>query len=303
VNQPVPPRHLLIGLAVVAVWGTNFTVIKVALDDFPPLVFAALRFTFAFVPAAFLIPRPKVAWRLLAAYGLFIGAGQFGILYIAMKSDISPGMASLVIQTQVFFTIALSMALTGERIRPYQVAGLALAVAGIVLIATNTGGNTTIKGLLLTLIAAFSWGCGNIVSRRAGSANMLGFVVWASLFAIVPLWALAFTVEGWSHVQDGFAAADGWTWLAVAYQSAGNTLFGYGAWSWLLSRHPATTITPLALLVPIFGMASASIFLDEALPAWKLAAAGLVIAGLAVNVVVPRVRGRSSVSLPASAEA
>jgi O-acetylserine/cysteine efflux transporter len=244
-----------------------------------------------------------VAWRLLAAYGLFIGAGQFGILYVAMKSDISPGMASLVIQTQVFFTIALSMALTGERIRPYQVAGLALAVAGIVLIATNTGGNTTIKGLLLTLIAAFSWGCGNMVSRRAGSVNMLGFVVWASMFAIVPLWALAFTVEGWSHVQDGFGAADGWTWLAVAYQSAGNTLFGYGAWSWLLSRHPATTITPLALLVPIFGMASASIFLDEALPAWKLAAAGLVIAGLAVNVVVPRVRGRSSVSLPASAEA
>lgn len=298
-----PLKHLIIAVAVVAVWGINFTVIKVALGDFPPLMFAALRFTFAFIPAVFFLKRPAVPWGTLAAYGVFIGAGQFGILYVAMKSDISPGMASLVLQTQVFFTIGLSMALAGERVKPYQVAALGLAVAGIAVIASNTGGSTTAKGLFLALVAAFSWACGNIVSKRAGSVNMLAFVVWSSVFALPPLYALTFIFEGWGDVQAGFQAADWQTWLALAYQSVGNTMFGYGAWGWLLSKHPAAAITPMALLVPVFGMASAALFLDEPLPGWKLAAAALIIAGLALNVVVPRVLARRGSAVVATAEA
>lgn len=297
-----PARHLLLAVAVVAVWGTNFTVIKVALGDFPPLLFASLRFTLAFLPAAFFLKRPAVPWTTLAAYGVFIGAGQFGILYVAMKSDISPGMASLVLQTQVFFTIGLSMALAGERVKPYQVAALGLAVAGIAVIATNTGGSTTAKGLILALVAAFSWACGNIVSKRAGGVNMLAFVVWASVFALPPLYILTLIFEGWSEVEAGFRAADAGTWLALLYQSAGNTMFGYGVWGWLLHKHPAATITPMALLVPVFGMASAWLFLDEPLPAWKLAAASLVIAGLAMNILLPRLLSRrAGPALPTAA--
>ena len=77
------------------------------------------------------------------------------------------------------------------------------------------------------------------------------------------------------------------TWLAVAWQAWGNTLFGYGAWAWLLARHPAVTIAPIALLVPLFGMAASALWLGEPLPAWKLSAAGLVMAGLAVNLLWP----------------
>lgn len=302
-HETPPWKHLLVAVAVVAVWGVNFTVIKVSLGDFPPLLFAALRFTFAFIPAVYFLKRPAVPWLTLAAYGVFIGAGQFGILYVAMKSDITPGLASLVIQTQVFFTIGLSMALAGERVRPYQVAALGLAIAGILVIGANTGGNTTATGLVLVLVAAFSWACGNIVSKRAGSVNMLAFVVWSSVFALPPLYALTFIFEGWAEVHAGFQAADWETWLALAYQSAGNTMFGYGAWGWLLSKHPAATITPMALLVPVFGMASAALFLDEPLPGWKLAAAGLIIAGLAMNVVLPRVLARRGVVVVEAAEA
>lgn len=298
-----PPRHLLLAVAVVAVWGINFTVIKVALGDFPPLMFAALRFTLAFLPAAFFLKRPAVPIGTLAAYGVFIGAGQFGLLYVAMKSDISPGMASLVLQTQVFFTIGLSMALAGERVKAYQVAALALAVAGIAVIGANTGGSTTAKGLVLALLAAFSWACGNMVSKRATNVNMLAFVVWSSVFALPPLYALTFLFEGWGDVHAGFEAASWETWLALVYQSAGNTMFGYGIWGWLLAKHPAAAITPMALLVPVFGMASAALFLDEPLPGWKLAAAGLIIAGLAMNVVLPRLFARRTNEALAAAEA
>jgi O-acetylserine/cysteine efflux transporter len=298
VTATLPPRHLLLALAVVTVWGTNFSVIKVALDDLPPLTFATLRFTFAFFPLALFLPRPNVPWRLLAAYGVFIGAGQFGLLYIAMQSDISPGLASLVVQTQVFFTIALSMGIAGERVRGFQVVALSLAVAGIAIIALRTGGDATFLGLALTLTAAFSWACGNMVSKRAGAVNMLAFVSWASLFALPPLIVFALVFDGPADIEAGVRAATFGTWAAVAYQSLGNTIFGYGMWSWLLSRHPAATVTPVALLVPIVGMATAWLFLDEALPAWKLAAAGLVIAGLALNTAVPMWRGRSAATEP-----
>ena len=279
---------MLLALAVVAVWGTNFTVIKVALDDLPPLFFASLRFSFAFFPAVLFLRRPDVPWRSLGAYGVFIGAGQFGLLYIAMRSDISPGLASLVLQTQVFFTIGLSMALAGERVRLYQCLALAMAIGGIALIALRTDGTTTVLGLALALTASFSWACGNMVSKSAGSVNMLAFVVWASVFALPPLMLGSLLFDGPADIEAGLRAAGIGTWLAVAWQSAGNTMFGYGVWGWLLSRHPAATITPMALLVPVFGMAASAIWLNEPLQGWKLLAAALVMAGLAINLLVPR---------------
>lgn len=288
----LPLRHALLALAVVAVWGSNFVVIRIGLDHLPPLLFATLRFTFALAPAVFFIKRPAVPWRDLAAYGVLIGAGQFGLLYIAMNGHISPGLASLVVQSQAFFTVALAMGLSGERVKRFQVAALALAAAGVALILWRTDGSATPLGLGLVLLAGLSWAGGNIVSRRSPNANMLGFVVWASLFSVPPLAAMSLVFEGWPAIRQGLLAADATTWAAVAWQSVGNTLFGYAVWGWLLSRHPAATIAPMSLLVPVFGMAGSAVVLGEALPAWKLAAAGLVMAGLAVNVFWPGVRGR-----------
>jgi O-acetylserine/cysteine efflux transporter len=287
-GHALPWRHALLALAVVAVWGTNFVVIKLALGHLPPLLFGALRFAFVLLPAVLFLKRPAVAWSNLAGYGLLIGAGQFGLLYLAMRGDISPGIASLVIQTQVFFTIGLSMALTRERVRGFQWFALALAVAGIAIIGAHTDGNTTWAGLVMVLVAAFSWACGNTLSRRAGQVNMLAYVVWSGLFALPPLLALSLWFEGWPAIDAGLRNASAATWGAVLWQSIGNSLFGYAAWGWLLARHPAATITPMALLVPVFGMGASAVMLAEPLPAWKLLAAGLVMAGLALNLLWPR---------------
>ena len=289
-TRALPFRHFLLAFAVVAVWGTNFVVIKYALAKLPPLFFAALRFTLVLLPAMLVLPRPAVRWQNLAAYGLLIGVGQFGLLYVAMNGLISPGIASLVIQVQVFFTIGLSMRVTGERVRPFQVVALALASCGIVVILRHTDGTTTLLGLLLVVFAALSWALANIAALRGAPANMLAYVVWASAFAIVPLFALSLALEGWDAALSGVRAADLATWGAVAWQAWANTLFGYVAWGWLLARHPAATITPLALLVPVFGIGASALLLGESLPAWKLTAATLVMAGLALNLLWPRWR-------------
>ncbi|MED5620578.1 EamA family transporter [Ideonella sp. BN130291] len=286
----MPLRHLLLALAVVAVWGSNFVVIKLGLAQLPPLLFATLRFVFAVLPAVLFLRRPAVPWRELAAYGVLIGAGQFGLLYLAMHGHISPGLASLVVQTQVFFTIGLSMRISHERLQSFQWAALVLAVAGIAVIAAHTDADTSVLGLVLVLLAALSWAAGNLVARRAVGVNMLAYVVWASLFSVPPLLLLSLVFEGPASMLHGLQQASMATWAAVLWQSVGNTLFGYAAWAWLLARHPAATVSPMALLVPVFGMAASAFWLGESLPGWKLGAAALVLAGLATNVFWPRWR-------------
>ncbi|MEA9598492.1 EamA family transporter [Polynucleobacter sp. AP-Sanab-80-C2] len=284
----MPVSHLLLALAIVAVWGTNFVVIKISLESFPPFLFAALRFVFAFLPAVFFLPRPKVSWVNLCVYGLAVGVGQFGILYFAIDGNISPGLASLVVQTQVFFTIGFAMLFTKEQLKLYQAVAVAIAMTGLGIIAVHTDATTTFLGLALVVFAGFSWGVANTASRRAGAINMLSYVVWASAFAIPPLLLISWIFEGgWDSMYVSLTSAPTGAWLGVLWQSWGNTLFGYGAWAWLLSKHPAAAVAPAPLLVPIFGMGSAAFFLSEPLPLWKIFAAGIVILGLMVNLFWP----------------
>ena len=292
-RQGLPPLHLLLALAVTAVWGSNFVIIKFALVHLPPLTLALLRFTLAWFPLALFVPRPAVPWRNLAAYGVLIGAGQFGLLFTAMRADITPGLASLVVQAQAFFTIGMAVWLSGEKVARYQIAALLLASAGIALIARHTDASATPLGLLLVLCAAASWAGGNMVARAATGVNMLHYVVWSSLFAIPPLLVFALALEGWPAMKAGILAADAKTWGAVVWQSVGNTMFGYGVWGWLLARHSAGSVAPLSLLVPVFGLATSALVLGEPLQPWKLAAFALVMAGLAVGVLWPRFAGRA----------
>jgi O-acetylserine/cysteine efflux transporter len=286
----LPASHLLLALAIVAVWGTNFVVIKLSLGAFPPFLFAALRYTFAFLPLVFFMPRPKVSWVNLCVYGLAVGVGQFGILYFAIDGRISPGLASLVIQTQVFFTIGFAMFFAKERLRTYQTLAVLVAMTGLGIIALHTDASTTFLGLALVVFTGFSWGVANTVSRRAGSINMLSYVVWASAFAIPPLFAISFLFEGgWEHMNTSLTSAPVGAWAGVLWQSWANTIFGYSAWAWLLSKHPAAVVAPAPLLVPIFGMGAAAYFLAEPLPLWKILAAGLVIIGLVINLFWPNI--------------
>jgi len=277
--------HILLALAAVTIWGTNFAIIKIGLEDLPPLLFAALRFTFVLFPLVFFIKRPPIRWTYLAGYGLFIGAGQFGLLFYAMTAHISAGLTSLIIQSQVFFTIALAMIINREKIGLPQIVALTLGAAGVAVIIFHTDGTTTPVGLALVLLAGFCWGCGNMFARAAGKVDALGLVVWAGLFSAPPLFLASLIFEGWPAIVHGVSNAGPKAWLVVAYQSIGNALFGYGAWAWLLARYPAATVSPIALLVPVVGMATAAVLLGEALPLWKLEAAALVLTGLAINFI------------------
>ena len=269
---------------------SNFVVIKEGLETFPPLLLAALRFTCVVFPAVFFLKRPDVPFRDLVSYGLLVGIGQFGLLFIAMKADISPAIASLVAQTQVLFTIALAVLIGRDRVHLYQVVALSITMAGLGLILIHTDGSTTAWGLFLTLVAAFAWALTNLIVRRTPPSDMLAFVVWASIFSFVPLYGLSFAMEGWPAMREGLLGAGLGAWGSVLWQAVANTLFGYVAWGYLLAHYPAATIAPMSLLVPVVGMVSSWVWLGEPMQDWKIEAAALVLAGLALNILWPRFR-------------
>ena len=101
-------RDILAAISVAVVWGLTFIAIKIGVGETSPLMLSALRFAFAGLPAVFFIRFPKAPVWKLALYGLLIGVGQFGLLFIAIHQGFPVGLASLVIMAQVFFTILLA---------------------------------------------------------------------------------------------------------------------------------------------------------------------------------------------------
>jgi O-acetylserine/cysteine efflux transporter len=273
----MPRRHVAIATAVAVVWGVNFVVIHVGLDSFPPLLFAALRFSLVALALPF-VPRPGVPARYVVAVGVFLSAGQFSLLFVGIDQGMPAGLASLVLQLQAAFTVGLAVLLLGERPRPAQLAGGALALGGIGMIAAGRASAVPLGALALTVGAAASWGIGNVATRSARSANPLGLLVWSSLIPPLPLLSLSLLTERGEAV-----ALDASGVLALLYVVVLSTLLGFGVWAWLLGRHPASEVAPFTLLVPVVGIATAWIALAEVPTAAELAGAAVVLGGLALT--------------------
>ncbi|UCM86616.1 EamA family transporter [Streptomyces marincola] len=284
------PVHLLLAVLVAAVWGVNFVVIEVGLEHCPPLLFSALRFLVAAVPAVFLLPRPDVAWRWIVGVGLALGVAKFGLLFVGMEAGMPAGLSSLVLQSQAVFTLLIAMAVLGERPGGRRVAGMAVAAAGVTVAAVDEGLSGPVLGFALVIAAAAFWGVSNVLTRRAAPASALGFMVWVSLVPIVPLALLSVLVEGPQANVDALRGL-GWSGLgAVAYVAWGATLFGFGAWGYLLRRYDASRVAPFSLLVPVFGMSAAALLLGEQVSAARWPAALLLIGGVALATLPGRRR-------------
>jgi O-acetylserine/cysteine efflux transporter len=277
-------RDILAAVSVAIVWGLSFIAIKVGVGVTSPLMLAALRFLFAAVPIVLFVSPPKApAWSVLL-YGLLIGVGQFGLLFVAIHDGFPVGLASLVIMAQVFFTIALAWLLFSERPLRFQVIGSLAGLLGMAVIGSERLAGARLEPFLLVILAALCSGTGNVLAKSVGKVDMLAFTVWSSLAAPLPLIALSLAVEGTGGVA-ALARPSLKLVVSVLALSYGGTLFGYGLWARLMSRHSAATVAPFALLVPVVGMLAAALLFGETLSAGELAGAALVMVGLALNVI------------------
>lgn len=293
------PKDLLLALTVVLVWGVNFVVIKVGLHGVPPMLLGALRFALVAFPAALFVPRPKIPLKCLLAYGATISLGQFAFLFSAMYVGMPAGLASLVLQSQAFFTLAIAAMVLREPIRWFHLAGMAVAAGGLAIIGmagnAATTGMTTV-GFLLTLCAALSWASGNIVTKRVGPVNVVSLVVWGAVIPPVPFLLLSFWMAGPEQIAHSLANISASSIGAIVYLSFGATIFGYSLWSKLLARYAASRVAPLSLLVPVVGLVSAAVLLGERLVPAQWLGGAVVMAGLLLNVFGGRLAARRAMA-------
>ena len=292
-------RDLLAALGVVVIWGLNFVAMKYSLRDFTPFQLGTLRYVFAVLPLMLFVKRPTLSWRWLVPAGL-AQFGQFGLLFVALQIGMTAALASVLMQTQVFFTTLLGVVLLHERLSGPLRAGLALAAIGLGCFAANfvgggaTGG-ITLASLVLNLFAAAMWAASNIVARRAQRASPgydpLQFVVWMSVVPILPFAVMAWLFDPpalrwqWTHASLG-------AWAGVAYLGWFATVVAYALWTSLLKRHPANRVAPFSLGVPIIGLAAGMLTLGERVSAWQWAGSGCVVAALAVVMFGGRMAAR-----------
>jgi len=298
-SLPLRKSDLLLALVVIFAWGVNFAVIKVGVADVPPLLLGALRFMLAAFPAVLFLRAPEVPLRLYLLYGMTISVGQFALLFSAIHVGMPTGLASLVLQSQSFFTLLLAALVLKEHWRANQLAGLLLAAVGLVLIGSAHGLSMPLAGFLLTVAAAVMWACGNIVTRAVGTygpMNQLAFVVWASLVPPIPFLLLSAWLEGPTAMQAAVQHFNWQAFAAVAYLAWVATLFGYGVWTHLLSRYPANRVAPFTLLVPLVGLSTGWLVFGEALKPVHFAGGALLMVGLLLNLFGHRLFVRSGTS-------
>lgn len=277
--RPMPLKDFLAALLIAIVWGVGFIAMKIGVRDVPPVSLSVLRFGLAAFPWVFFIPAPKTKPSIIFAYGVAIGVMQFGLVFSAIKYGLPAGLTSLLMQSQVFFTILFAWVAMGERPNRVQISGGLVALSGVALIGYVRAEGAALVAFLLCMGAAMSWSLGNIIGKYAGRVDMLAFTVWSSLYAIPPLIVVALVVDG----RDGMAALlnPGWpSFFSAVFLAYAATLLGYSLWANLLSRYPAAVVAPFSLLVPVFGFVSSQIVFDEPTSGVEYIGGALVLAGL-----------------------
>lgn len=279
---------LISAIGVVLIWGTNFVAMKLALHDFTPLQLGAARYVFAVLPLILFVRPPKLHWKWVAGYGLCQGVGQFGLLFIALQVGMTAALASVLLQTQVFFTALFGYVLLHEKVGKPLRAGLCLAALGLACFAMNYlhpqgAGATTALGFALSLAAAAMWAASNIVVRRAQRATphfeVVPFMVWSSLVPVLPFVVLSLLFDAPSTHSKWLAAS--WSsWASIAYLGWVATILAYALWTGLLKRHAVNRVAPFSLAVPVVGLATGMLALGETVSGWQWAGIALVAASL-----------------------
>ncbi|MEM9523596.1 MAG: EamA family transporter [Pseudomonadota bacterium] len=273
---------------VMAIWGFNFSVIKIGLDGFPPLLLATGRFFFAAFPAVFFLPRPTCDYKWVLLFGLFSGVGQFGFLFFGMAAGMSAGLASVMLQSQVFFTLILSSIIFGEVIGKRSMFGIVLAVIGVVIIGSIQDTDTNILAVMLVLMGALCWAIANTITKQAGAINMLSFIVWSSLVPIMPLYLASYVVDGMDTVHAAIIDMTAIGFGSLMYLAYATTLLGYGIFSYMIRQHGLAKVAPFTLVVPVFGIIGSYLMFDDTFNAPKVIAIALILSGLAIIVLKPR---------------
>jgi O-acetylserine/cysteine efflux transporter len=273
---------------VVVIWGLNFVVIDAGVADVPPLLFVAMRFLLVSIPAIFFVKRPGIGWRNVLLIGLFLSLGQFALLYLSLALGMPPGLASLLVQTQIVLSVAISALALRELPTRRQLVGIVIGMIGLAVVVVGHISSAPWLPVVIALLAALSWAIGNVLSRRAKAASGLSLVVWSGLIVPIPSAALALVVNGPHAVGFALTHLSIAAILSTLYTAVFASLIGYGIWNSLLTRYPTSAVVPFTLLVPVIGILAAWLVQGEIPAGTELLGGAIMLGGLAAAVITRR---------------
>lgn len=288
-------KDFFLAVIVMAIWGFNFSMIKMGITEVHPLLATAARFSLAVLPAIFFIRRPNVDWRYLISYGIVFGVGIWGMASWSITAGLSSGMSSVLLSSNALISMAVGVFIQKEVASKRKVTGAITALAALLILVSATNGNITLQGLAFIMIAATCWTIMGMIVKASKTTQAFAFNVWGMLFAPIPLVLFAVSLYGPSIVTHAFDAWDTSTTIAVIFQAYPTTLFGYWVWNRLLIRYPLSMTAPLTLLVPAFALISGYFMYDEVLSVAQIIACALFLIG--IGLIVKPVQPQSSVKV------
>lgn len=282
------PLDLTFVVLAVLIWGLGFAPTKWVLGDFTPFQLGTARFLLAAFPLVLFLPRPNIPVKWLFLYGFTQGVGQFGMLFFALKVGMSAGLASVLMQTQIFITALLGATLLGESIAHSLKIGMTIAGIGLLCFAANILldkglGSITATGFTLTMVAATMWACSNIVVKKLQATGLahsaLSMIAWSSLISGIVFGLISLLFDAPS-VRWNWLHASATAWLSVLYLGWLASALAYWLWTVLLTRHPASRVAPFSLGVPVVGLVAGILMLDEQVTTLQWVGSGLVMSAL-----------------------
>ena len=276
-------RDLFIAVALMCLWGLNFSVIKLGADQINPVILTALRFTFAVFPAIFFIAKPQVPVKYLMAYGLCFGVGLWGMMTWSINLGLSAGMAGVLMQLSLVFSLLLGWLVLKERVALNKLIGALLAIAGLAVSLTLQDGSAPKVALIFVLFGALSWSLVSLIVKMSNVKQAFAFSVWGMAFAPIPLVVIAWLLHGSSIFLELPEKMNASVWFSVLFQAYPTTLLGYWVWNKLVLKYPLSTVSLLTTLVPVFGILGSVVIYHEALSIPKVLVCSLIFAGLLIS--------------------
>ena len=288
---------ILTGVVVAVLWGMGITLAKAGMEQFPPILLTALRFSLTALALVWFVAIPRGYLLRIFLISIVVATIQYSLTFTGLYG-VYASTAAIVIQLEVPFATLLAALFLGDRIGWRRVAGMVLAFGGVALIAGEPRLRDNMLPFFLVMAGAFTWSVGQVMIKTLGGA-VGGFrlIAWVAVFAAPQLFLSSWLLE--DGQAQALAAADWKGWGVVIYLGLVMTALGYGLWFRLLGRNPVSHVMPFLLLLPVVTMVGGVFLLDEILTRYTLGGAALVLAG--VGVILRRQAARKPDDVPASA--
>jgi O-acetylserine/cysteine efflux transporter len=281
------PADVGLAVLVAVIWGLGFVGSRLALDELSPALMTAMRFAIAAVPCLF-VRRPNVSWTVLIAISGTLFLGQFLAQSWAIAHHVPVGLASVIVQSQALFTVAFAAMAFREIPTRMQMAGIAVAAIGLLMICGTVGFDFSVGAFAVLMISPVSFAIGNLLLRQARNVPMFDLFAWLCLVPPLPLLALALATDGAQATLNSLIQMSLTGLVCMLALGAISTSIAYWLWGRLLRDYPAAQVVPFALLVPFVGAAASAIVFGERFGPLRLAGMVIVVCGIAVMLLSKR---------------